>query len=130
MDDAFAAMFEVTEGGIDKFIEDVKENMQREADVRVSQDIREQVIAALLETNDIDIPKALKHQEMHAMQREAMQRLGVEDVAQAPALDNFAEVAEKTRATGLVNPAIDHRSEALGGCGHGSCPCRANVRWI
>ncbi|MDH4126077.1 MAG: trigger factor [Gammaproteobacteria bacterium] len=102
VDDAFAAMFEVTEGGIDKFIEDVKENMQREADARVSQDTREQVIAALLKTNHIDIPKTLKHEEMHVLQREAMQRLGVEDVAKAPALDNFAEVAEKRVRLGLL----------------------------
>ncbi len=102
VDDAFAAMFEITEGGIDKFIEDVKENMQREADARVSQDIREQVIAALLKSNNIDIPKTLKHQEMHAMQRDAMQRMGIEDAAKAPALDNFAEVAEKRVRLGLL----------------------------
>ena len=102
IDDAFAAMFEVAEGGIDKFIEDVKENMQREADARVSQDTRDQVIAALLETNNIDIPKTLKHQEMHAMQRDAMQRLGVEDAAKAPALENFAEMAEKRVRLGLL----------------------------
>ena len=102
VDDKFAAMFEVTEGGIEKFIEDVKENMRREADARVSQDIREQVIAALLEANPIDIPKTLKHQEMHAMQHDAMQRMGVEDAAQAPPLDNFAELAEKRVRLGLL----------------------------
>lgn len=102
VDDAFAAMFEVTEGGVDKLIEDVKENMRREADARVSQDTREQVIAALLESNDIDIPNTLKHQEMHAMQREAMQRMGIEDIARAPALENFAEVAEKRVRLGLL----------------------------
>jgi trigger factor len=102
VDDNFAALFEVTEGGIEKFIDDVKENMRREADARVSQDTREQVIAALLEANNIDIPKTLKHQEMHAMQRDAMQRMGVEDAAQAPPLDNFAEVAEKRVRLGLL----------------------------
>jgi trigger factor len=102
VDDNFAAMFEVTEGGIEKFIEDVKENMRREADARVNQDTREQVIAALLEANNIDIPKTLKHQEMHAMQHDAMQRMGVEDATQAPPLENFAELAEKRVRLGLL----------------------------
>jgi trigger factor len=36
------------------------------------------------------------------MQRDAMQRMGVEDAAQAPPLDNFAEVAEKRVRLGLL----------------------------
>lgn len=102
VDDDFAAMFEVKEGGIAKFMDDVKENMRREADAKIAQDIREQVIDALLKANSIDIPKTLKHEEMHALQRDAMQRMGIEDAEQAPALDNFAEVAEKRVRLGLL----------------------------
>lgn len=102
LDDAFAAMFEVSDGGIEQFMQDVKENMQREAAAKVSQDVREQVIEALLKANNIDIPNTLKQQEMHAMQHDAMQRMGIEDHAQAPALDNFAEMAEKRVRLGLL----------------------------
>jgi len=102
VDDDFAAMFEVKEGGIAKFMEDVKDNMRREADAKIAQDVREQVIEALLKANSIDIPKTLKHQEMHALQHDAMQRMGIEDAAQAPALDNFSEVAEKRVRLGLL----------------------------
>ena len=102
VDDDFAAMFEVSEGGIETFMDDVKENMRREADAKIKQDVREQVIDALIAANIIEIPMTLKHQEMHAMQQEAMQRMGIEDAAQAPALDNFSELAEKRVRLGLL----------------------------
>ncbi len=56
----------------------------------------------LLESNPIDIPKTLKHQEMHSLQKEAMQRMGLEDAEQAPPIGNFEEGAEKRVALGLL----------------------------
>ena len=102
VDDALAEMFEVKEGGLDQFIKDVRDNMGREANAKVESDIRDQVMNALLETNPIDIPQTLKHQEMHTMQHEAMQRLGIEDHDQAPPIENFAEMAEKRVRLGLL----------------------------
>ena len=107
VDDDLAAAFEVNEGGIEKFIEDVKENMARESDAKVKTDVREQVMTALLEANPLDIPQTLKHQEMHSLQHDAMQRMGVEDHDQAPPLENFAEIAEKrVRLSLLITQVI------------------------
>ncbi len=102
VNDDFAAMFEVGDGGIEKFMADVKDNMRREADAKINSDIREQVIDGLLKANSIEIPQTLKHEEMHALQRDAMQRMGIEETEQAPALDNFAELAEKRVRLGLL----------------------------
>ena len=102
VDDAFAASFNVTEGGIERFRKDVRENMERELRSKVRSDLREQVMQGLLNANPIEIPRTLKHQEMHAMQHEAMRRLGIEDHERAPALDNFAEAAEKRVRLGLL----------------------------
>ncbi len=102
LNDEFAESFNVTEGGLEKFKADVRENMEREASQKVKNDVREQVMNALLESNPLEIPNALKHQEMHALQKEAMQRLGVEDPELAPPLDNFSEGAEKRVALGLL----------------------------
>jgi trigger factor len=102
VDDEFAAMFEVADGGIEKFKNDVKDNMRREADAKISSDVREQIIDALIAANEIDIPNTLKHQEMHSLQRDAMQRMGIEDAEQAPDLDNFTEIAEKRVRLGLL----------------------------
>jgi len=102
LNDDFAKSFNFTEGGLEGFKSDVRENMEREAEQKVKNDVREQVMDALLKTNPLDIPHTLKHQEMHTLQREAMQRLGIEDAEQAPALDNFAEAGEKRVALGLL----------------------------
>jgi len=102
VDDAFAVLFNVTEGGIEKFRADVRDNMEREARAKVKSDLREQVMEGLLDANPFEIPKTLKHQEMHAMQHEAMRRMGVEDHSQAPPMENFAEAAEKRVRLGLL----------------------------
>ena len=102
VDDEFAKGFNVTDGGIERFKADIRENMDRESEQKVKNDIREQVMKELLETNPLEIPHTLKHQEMHALQREAMQRMGVEDAEQAPPIDNFSEAAEKRVALGLL----------------------------
>jgi trigger factor len=102
LNDEFAESFNVTEGGLEQFMQDVRENMEREADQKAKADLREQVMAGLLASNPLDIPHALKHEEMHALQREAMQRMNIEDAEQAPALSNFSEAAEKRVALGLL----------------------------
>lgn len=102
VDDEFAAMFEVSDGGIEKFLADVNENMRREADAKISADVREQVIDGLIQTNHIEVPQTLIHQEMQALQRDAMQRTGIEDPEQAPAMENFTDLAEKRVRLGLL----------------------------
>jgi trigger factor len=102
LNDEFAESFNVTEGGLEQFTKDVRENMERESEQKTKGDLREQVMNGLLESNPLDIPNTLKHEEMHALQREAMQRMGLEDAEQAPPLDNFSEAAEKRVALGLL----------------------------
>jgi len=102
LNDEFAEGFNVTEGGMDRFTQDVRENMVREAKQKVDGDIREQVLEGLIEKNPMDVPNSLVHDEMHTMQREAMQRLGIEDEDQAPPLENFKEGAGKRVRLGLL----------------------------
>ncbi len=102
LDDEFAESFNVTEGGLERFMVDVRENMEREAKQKTTGDLREQAMNGLLESNPLDVPNALKHDEMHSLQREAMQRMGIEDADKAPPLENFAAAAEKRAALGLL----------------------------
>ena len=107
VDDSFADAFEVKEGGIKQFMKDVRENMERESEAKMKSDVREQAMNALIEANPIDIPQTLKQQEMYSLQREAMQRMGIEDDGQAPAIENFEEMAEKrVRLSLLVTQLI------------------------
>jgi trigger factor len=102
VNDEFAEMFNVTEGGVEQFIIDVRENMEREAEQKVRNDIREQVMEGLLSANPLEIPQTLKHQEAHSMQHDAMRRLGIEDHDQAPPVESFSEAAEKRVRLGLL----------------------------
>jgi trigger factor len=102
LNDEFAEAFNVTEGGMEQFKKDVRENMEREAKQKVDGDIREQVMNGLIEKNPLDIPQALVHEESHSMQHEAMQRMGIEDHDKAPPMENFKEAAEKRVHLGLL----------------------------
>lgn len=102
VDDDFAEMFNVEEGGIEQFKKDVTENMEREAEAKTKTDVREQVMQGLLDANPLEVPNTLKHQEMHQMQHEAMRRLGIEDHDQAPPMENFTEAADKRVRLGLL----------------------------
>jgi trigger factor len=102
IDDSLAEMFNVEEGGLEQFRKDVRQNMEHEADQKVKLQIREQLIDGLLSENPLEIPQALKHQEIHSMQHEAMRRMGIEDHDQAPPADTFADAAEKRVRLGLL----------------------------
>lgn len=102
LDDSLAEQFEVKEGGLTKFKADVKDNMHREADAKIKNDVREQVLNGLIEANPFEIPQTLKTKEMHSLQHEAMQKMGIEDHDHAPPLENFAEMADKRVRLGLL----------------------------
>ena len=108
LDDSLAELYGVTEGGLEKLRSDVRDNMDRELEQRKRADLREQVMSGLLDSNPVEVPKALVHQEAHSMQHEAMRQFGIEDHDQAPPIDNFTENAEKrVRLSFLVRQLVD-----------------------
>jgi trigger factor len=102
LDDNLAVLYGVDEGGLEQLRIDVVANMRREANEKISADVKNQVMNGLLETNPIDIPNSLTQQEMHAQQHEAMRRLGVEDHDKAPPIENFRGSAERSVRLGLL----------------------------
>ena len=111
LDDGLAELYGVESGGLTQLREDVLANMRREADEKVRADVKDQVMKGLLEKNPIDIPASLVHQEMHARQHEAMRRMGIEDHAKAPAIENFRQGAERSVRLGLLLQQLiqDHK---------------------
>ena len=108
LDDSLAKIYGVKEGGLKKLREDVVENMEREAEQKIRNDVREQAMAGLLEANSIEVPKSLVQQEAHSMQHDAMRQFGIEDHDQAPPIDNFTEGAEKrVRLSLLIRRLVD-----------------------
>lgn len=108
LDDSLAEAYGVAEGGLEKLKNDVVENMEREAEQKVRNEIREQAMTGLLDANPLDVPGAMIDQEAHSMQHEAMRQYGIEDHSQAPPIDNFRENAEKrVRLSLLIRQVID-----------------------
>jgi trigger factor len=101
--DEFATTFGVADGGVDALKEEVKKNMTRELDQAVKAKVKEQVIKGLLETNEIDAPKALIEQEIDQLRQQAAQRFGgdAKNMPELPA-ELFQEQAVTRVKTGLL----------------------------
>jgi trigger factor len=103
LNDEFATKFGVAEGGVDALKEEVKKNMSRELTQAVKANVKDQAIKGLLETNDVDVPKALIDQEVDALRQQAAQRFGgnTENMPELPA-ELFHEQAVTRVKTGLL----------------------------
>ncbi|MDG1752085.1 MAG: trigger factor [Thalassotalea sp.] len=105
IDDEFAKLFGVEEGGVEALREEVKKNMTRELNQAVKAKVKEQVIEGLLEANDIELPSALVAQEVDVLRQQAMQRFaGQMDPKNMPELpsDMFEEQAKRRVKVGLL----------------------------
>ena len=106
LDEAFFEKFGVTEGGEEQFRKEVKENMEREKEIAKRAKVKDQLMDALLEANEVDVPKALLASEIDAMRQQMVQQYG--GAAQGLDLksilpdDMFLERAQKRVALGLV----------------------------
>ena len=75
LDDAFAVKFNIQEGGVEALKKDIKQNMERELDRRLSSMNRERIFDKLLEKNKFDLPNALIDQEIEHLKHEMYHRV-------------------------------------------------------
>ncbi|AHE66437.1 trigger factor [Legionella oakridgensis] len=71
----FAEKFNIKDGGIDALKKDIKENMERELERRLSAMNREKIFDKLLEKNSIELPMALINQEIEHLKHEMFHRI-------------------------------------------------------
>lgn len=106
VDDAFFEKFGVSEGGLDAFRDQVKENMEREKRKALRGKLKEQVMESLVTAHNIDLPKALVGSEIDALRNQMIQQYGaVADKIDVKSLlpdDMFKEQAERRTALGLI----------------------------
>ncbi len=105
IDDDFAKLFGVEEGGVEALRDEVRKNMTRELNQAVKAKVKEQVIEGLLEANEIDLPSGLVAQEVDVLRQQAMQRFaGQMDPKNMPELpaDMFEEQAKRRVKVGLL----------------------------
>jgi trigger factor len=75
LDEDFALKFNIKEGGIDALKKDIKQNMERELERRLSSMNRETVFDRLLEANIFELPSALIDQEIEHLKHEMYHRV-------------------------------------------------------
>lgn len=75
LDTAFAEKFNITEGGMEALTKDIKDNMTRELERRVSMMNREKLFDKLMEVNIIDLPSSLIDKEIEHLKHEMYHRL-------------------------------------------------------
>jgi trigger factor len=117
VDDEFSKLFGVEEGGVEALKAEVKKNMQRELDQTLKATVKENVIAGLLENNELDLPQALVDQEVDALRQQAKQRFEQQgqggEVPELPA-DLFLDNAKRRVSIGLLLGEVikDNKLEA------------------
>ena len=105
VDDEFAKLFGVEEGGVDALRKEVSKNMARELTQAVKAKVKEQVIEGLLAGHEVGLPSALVAQEVDVLRQQAMQRFqGQMDPKNLPELPSemFKEQAERRVKIGLL----------------------------
>ncbi|CEK09797.1 trigger factor [Legionella hackeliae] len=75
LNDAFAEKFNIKEGGIEALKKDIKENMERELERRVSSMNREKIFDKLMAVNTFDLPNALIDKEIEHLKHDMYHRL-------------------------------------------------------
>ena len=105
VNDEFAKLFGVEDGGVAALREEVGKNMTRELNQAVKAKVKEQVIEGLLEVSELEIPAALIAQEVDVLRKQAMQRFADQmdpnNLPELPA-EMFEEQAKKRVKTGLL----------------------------
>ena len=108
MDKEFFSKYGVESDDEEAFKAEVVKNMERELKNAVSNNLKQQMVAALASQNDIEIPESMIAQEVDAMKREAVQQFGGGqdmDLSQLPN-ELFSEQATNRVKTGLLFAAI------------------------
>ncbi len=106
LDDAFFEKFGVTEGGEDKFREDVQNNMEREKAKAIKNKVKQQIMDGLMALNPVDVPAALIAGEIDALRNQTIQQYGgaVQNLDMKALLpdDMFRDQAKQRTALGLI----------------------------
>lgn len=104
IDAEFMAQFDVQDGDLEAFHAEVKKNMERTLKQNIEAKIKNQVMDALVEAHEFDLPKALVDGEVLRMRQQMVQQFGGGqqfDSSMLPA-ELFTEQAERSVRLGLV----------------------------
>ncbi len=98
LDLAFAEKFNIKEGGVDAFKKDIKENMVRELERRVSSMNRGVIFEKLLEKNKFDLPTVLLDREIEHLKHEMYHQVFGHNHADDEQIPDFPRILFEEKA--------------------------------
>ncbi|RMG31238.1 MAG: trigger factor [Gammaproteobacteria bacterium] len=101
LDADFARAFGIEDGSLDRLREEVRRNMEREAETARKLVIKERAFQALLDRNPLELPRALVEEEIDHLVRQLQEEVGGETRLNLPR-DLFEERARRRVALGLI----------------------------
>ena len=114
VDDEFAKLFGIEDGGVEALRAEVQKNMTRELSQAVKAKVKEQTLNGLVEANEVELPQSLINQEIDVLRQQALQRFGGQvDPKNLPELpaDMFKEQAERRVKVGLLLGEVIKQNE-------------------
>ena len=110
----FAKLFGIEDGDVEALKAEVRKNMERELSTTLKNELKESVIAKLIEKNEMDVPAALVEQEINALREQAKQRFsqqgGGANMPELPG-DLFKDNAKRRVTIGLLLGEIIKQNE-------------------
>jgi len=102
IDDAFIAAFGIRDGGLEKFREDVRANLERELKGMLSARLKNEVVGKLVAAYpDLALPKGMVDREADALSRQAQEQASAQGQT-APGPEAYAEMARRRVAAGVL----------------------------
>ena len=104
MDDEFFKLYGVSEGGEEKFREDVRNNMERELRNAIRNKVKNRVMDQLFDLNKVELPKALISNEITQLKQQMIQQFGGGQQFDPSMLPDemFTAKAERRAALGVI----------------------------
>ncbi|MDY6948695.1 MAG: trigger factor [Pseudomonadota bacterium] len=102
LNDEFAKLYGVDEGGVERLRSEVQENMERELADAIKARVKKQILDGLLEANPIELPKSMVDAQVRELQMDAARRMGARDASQIPPPEGFQDAARRRVALSLL----------------------------
>lgn len=112
LDEAFFASFGIVDGGVEKFREDVKANLERELKGTLLGRLKNEVVDKLVAAHaDLDLPQSMLQAEAQSLVRQAEAQARQQGQTATFSPEQFADVARRRVAAGILLTEIASQND-------------------
>ncbi|MDH5219345.1 MAG: trigger factor, partial [Gammaproteobacteria bacterium] len=112
VNEEFVKGFGIENGDVQKLRDDLRQNMSRELEQRITSSVKNSVMDQLLEQNTFDVPQSMIDQEADRLAKQMKDQMSMQGAqAQSLATDMFKDQAKRRVALGLILAEIIQKNE-------------------